>query len=204
MRRLRLPPRPGLASLLATVLIGTGCTPGAGLGPRMDGPQRIADARSMVVLPPELEADRLMVWREVQDNYIDERVVLANQTATAGENVIDVHTYWRGTAHPALFAGPMPNPFAADKISKRIADAFGDWAEVSAPRDRANRHGPYRYVAATADGVRCVLAWQMIDAVAAITRESETYAVEYRVCDPKREPEQLVALFDRIGLAPDL
>ncbi len=205
MRRRRLPPRPGLIGLLATALIGAGCmAPGAGLGSRMDGPERIADARSMVVLPPALEADRLMVWREVQGHYIDERVVLANQTATVGENAIVVRTHWRGTSRTSVFAGPMPNPFTKGRISQRIAADFGDWATVSAPRDRVNRHGPYRYVAATADGVSCVFAWQMIDAVAAITRERQSYAVEYRVCDPKRAPEQLVALFDQIDLAPDL
>jgi cellulose biosynthesis protein BcsN len=201
MRRLRPPPCPGLASLLATVLIGAGCTPPhAGLGPHMDGPERISGERSMVVLPDELERAR----REVRGHYIDERVVLANQTATAGENAVVVHTLWRGTPHAPVFHGRMPNPFTEGKIGQRIADAFGDWAKVSAPRDRANRHGPYRYVAATAEGARCVLAWQMIDAVAAITHESQSYAVESRGCDPERDPEQLVALFDQIDLAPDL
>jgi hypothetical protein len=85
-----------------------------------------------------------MVWREIQGSYLAERVVLANPTATVGENAIGVHTLWRGSLHPSMFPGSMPNPFTEGKISQRITDAFGDWATVGAPTDRVNRHGPYR------------------------------------------------------------
>jgi hypothetical protein len=133
-----------------------------------------------------------------------ERVVLANDTATAGENQIVVRTKWRGTSFLQVLRGRFDNPYTETAISERIAAEFPPDARVSAPLDRANRHGPYRYVTVHHGDTSCVLAWQLIDAEASITEEVQTYAVDLRLCDVGRDPEALIALFDQIDLDPFL
>ena len=97
-----------------------------------------------------------------------------------------------------------PNPFTAKRISERLSREFDGFASVSQPLDRTNRHGPYRYVEAASDGIACVLAWQMVDAIASVTGEIEDYALELRLCAPQADSKQLVALFDQIRVEPDL
>lgn len=199
------------AALTAAVLaLIAGCaTPSprvveAGFSPEMHAPRAVVAERSIVELPAELEDARLVVRRRVENSFLHERVVLANNTATAGENAVAVKTKWRGTPFARFFTGHFVSPYTKSAIEARVEDDFGRWAEVSPPTDRVNRHGPYRYVAARADGVACVLAWQLIDAEAGVTSAVNTYALDFRMCDRERDSAALLELFDRIELKPYL
>lgn len=170
-----------------------------------EGPEQIDAERSIVVLPASYAKDRLAVRQEVQGDKLFERTVLANDTATPGENEIVVRTKWRGTSFShRLLRGTFDNPYSEATIRERIAEEFPADAAVSPPLDRANRHGPYRYVTARHGNVHCILAWQLIDAEATITGQVNTYAVDLRLCDAERDADALIVLFDQIDLAPYL
>lgn len=197
-----------LAVLSTAVLLG-GCvdmyvTTREGFSPYMDGPEPVAPERSVVVLPDDLAEARLAVYRKVEDTLLHERVVLANNTALPGENVVALQTRYRGTPYRRFFSGPLRNPFTRESVQARVAEEFGGFDEISRPLDRTNRHGPYRYVIARDGGTSCVYAWQLIDSAAAITGTINTYAIDYRVCDRRRPAEELIALFDGVGLQPYL
>lgn len=168
------------------------------------GPLQIAPERSIVVLPASYAEKRLAVRQEIQGDLLMERTILANNTAEAGENEIVVRTQWRGTSFLHLLRGRFDNPYSETTISQRIAEEFPPDAVVSAPQDRVNRHGPYRYVTATHGEVLCVLAWQLLDTQASITGEVHTYAVDLRLCDSARDADDLITLFDQIDLTPYL
>jgi hypothetical protein len=191
------------SSACCLLLALAGCTT-AGFGPEMSGPTEIAPERSIVTLPQALADQRLAVRVEILDSLMLERVVLANDTALAGENVVTVRTRWRGTPYRRWFSGPMRNPYTEVAIGRLVKDEFAGLPEVTSPLDRTNRRGPYRYVAATGAGGRCVLAWQIVDAEASVTGEVHPFALDFRYCDSAREPAALLALFDQIELAPHL
>lgn len=176
----------------------------AGFSPEMDGPQPIAPERSIVLLPAPLEAERIAVRRRVEGTVMSERIVLANGSALPGENEIEVRTRWRGTPYARFFVGKLGNPFTASAVSERVTEEFGAWADASVPTDRENRRGPYRYVAARVEGIDCIYAWQLVFAWAEVTDRAETYALDFRYCDPERDPEAILAWFDRIDLQPYL
>lgn len=165
--------------------------------------QEIAPDRSIVVLPASFTKERLAVRQRVEGDDTVERIVLANNTTAPGENEIVVRTEQRGTLM-SLLRGGFDNPYTEKSIDDRIDEEFPDDAEVSLPLDRTNRHGPYRYVTATYGNVRCVLAWQLVDAQAEITGKTHTYAVDMRLCDDDRNADDLIAVFDQIDLSPYL
>lgn len=177
---------------------------GAGYEPGMAEPTLIAPERSMVVLPNELAQQRLAVRRQVDHGRLIERTVLGNRTAMPGENAIEVQGRSRGTSFAALFSGPLRNPFTEARIDARIAGEFDGWPEVSPLLERANRHGAYRYVEAANGEVRCVLAWQMVSAWGPLTGEADSYALDFRYCDPQLDPDALLAWFDQLRVAPQL
>jgi hypothetical protein len=192
------------AATLCVLLVAlAGCTT-AGFSPDMSGPTEIAPARSIISLPETLAEQRLAVRVEVQDSLMLERAVLVNDTALAGENVVSVRTRWRGTPYRRWFSGPMRNPYTDTAIGHRVRAEFAGLPEVTPPLDRTNRRGPYRYVAASGEGGRCVLAWQIVDAEASVTGDVHPFALDFRYCDPARDPAALLALFDQIELAPHL
>jgi hypothetical protein len=192
------------AALACCLLLAlAGCTT-AGFSPDMSGPTEIAPERSITALPETLADQRLAVRIEIRDSLMFERVVLANDTALAGENAVTVRTRWRGTPYRRWFSGPMRNPYTDTAIGHRVRDEFADLADVTPPLDRTNRRGPYRYVAASGEGGRCVLAWQIVDAEASVTGDVHPFALDFRYCDPARDPVALLALFDQIELAPHL
>jgi len=198
-----------LALLLPTLALLAGCgllmpPPMDGFSPHGEGPEEIAPERSIVELPDELARERLVVRRQVEDDRMLERVVLANNTATPGENAVLVQTKWRGTPYTRIFMGHFYNPYTSKSVSRRVRDEFGDIGRPMPPTDRGNRRGPYRYVAASGGDVSCVFAWQLIDAQAAVTGETHTYALEFRSCDAERDVDTLLGLFDRIELHPYL
>lgn len=169
-----------------------------------DGPEPIAPARSLLLLPAQLEQQRLAVRRHLERGRLIERTVLANHTATPGENAIAVETGWRGTGRPTLFPGFFYNPFTTEAIEQRIGADLARFTTPGAPVDRSNRWGPYRYIETAGDDVRCVYAWQLMDAQTWLSGEVETFAVDYRVCDGERSPEDLLKLFDQLDLRPYL
>jgi hypothetical protein len=188
-----------------SVLPLAGCAaPGTHFGPEGEGPQTIAPERSIVQLPDELVPARLAVRREVERGVMRERVVLDNDTASPGENAIVVQTRWRGDPRYLFKTGSFTTPHTETSIQGRIAQEFADWRQIAPPVERVNRHGRYRYIAASDDGARCVLAWQMIDAEASLTGALETYALDFRFCDSKRDVDALLALFDQLELQPFL
>lgn len=176
----------------------------AGFGPDTDGPVTIVPERSIIRLPPDLEAERLVVRRQVDDTVMSERTVFANATALPGENEVVVRTRWRGTPYARFFVGPLGNPFTERAVADRVVKEFGPWADGAVLVDRENRRGPYRYIAAKVEGIDCIYAWQVVFARAEITDRAETYAVDFRFCDPEREPEALLTWFDRLDLQPYL
>jgi hypothetical protein len=186
-----------------TILLGLSAQLLAGCAPTPPGPQSIAPEQSIVRLPAELARARLAVRRQVERGFLQERVVLGNDTAVAGENAIVVQTQWRGDPFYVFKSGRFANPYTETSIDRRVADEFAGW-QVSPPMERINDHGRYRYIEAADEGVRCVLAWQMVDAMAALTGEVDTYAVDFRFCDTRRDVEALLALFDELELQPYL
>ena len=198
------------ARAVATALFGlsglllAGCVAPAGSVPELAGPQLIAPEQSILQLPEELAQARLAVRREVRRDLLEERVVLDNDTAVAGENAIVVQTRWRGDPYHLFTSGRFANPHTSTSIDRRVEREFRGWQRVSPPLDRVNRHGPYRYIEAAADDVRCVLAWQMVDATAALTGRVDSYALDFRFCDTRRDADALLALFDRLELRPYL
>ena len=196
----------GSISIAAAVLAVGGCTAPieGGLGPNMEGAQVIAPDRSIVILPSGLADARLAVRRDLDGTTLQERVVLANDTASPGENTIAVRTEWRGSWPLRWFTRGLPTPFTAEAIQARIDTEFPDRTAITPPLDRRNRHGDYRYVAAEHDDMLCVLAWQLIDAEAAVTEQVHSFAVEFRFCQQQGDPDQLLALFDQIELQPYL
>jgi hypothetical protein len=208
---LRRPNRPARAwiGLLPALVLLAGCAdlPGptrAGFSPYMVGPEATALQRSIVVLPPDLEDRRLAVWREVDKTLLIERVVLANDTATRGENVVRVRTRHRGMPYFRVFSGPLRNPFTPDAVAQAVKAEFEGFHKITLPIDRVNQHGPYRYITAAEDDTTCVFAWQMIDDVAEITGNVNTYAVDFRFCARGDDPDRLVGLFDGLRLQPYL
>ena len=188
-----------LLALSALALAGCMTPP-----PVMRAPQPIAPERSIVHLPDELVPERLAVRRMIERGVLQERVVLDNDTAVAGENAIVVQTRWRGDRWYLFRTGSFRNPHTASSIDRRLAREFPDWRRISAPVERVNGHGRYRYVEAADDEVRCVLAWQMIDAEASLTGDVHSYALDFRFCDTRRDVDALLALFDQLDLQPYL
>lgn len=192
-----------VATLLA-VLSGlplAGCI--APYGPETLGPQTIAPAQSIVHLPEPLAEAPLAVRRQVESGTWQERMVLTNDTALPGENAIVVQTRWRGDPYYLFKSGRFSTPYTERGIDRRITQEFVG-SRVSPPVERANHHGRYRYVEATRDNVRCVFAWQMIDATASLTGKVHSYALDFRYCDPERDVDDLLALFDQLELQPFL
>ncbi|MEM7021030.1 MAG: cellulose biosynthesis protein BcsN [Pseudomonadota bacterium] len=167
-------------------------------------PLQIAPHRSVVVLPASFAEERLAVRQRIDGDDMLERVVLANNTTAPGENEIVVRTKRRGTLVTYMLRGGFDNPYSEGSVKDRIAEEFPGHADVSTPLDRANRHGPYRYVTATYGDVHCILAWQLMDAQAAATGQTHTFAVDMRLCDKDRDTDELIALFDQIDLSPHL
>jgi hypothetical protein len=180
-----------MLGLSALSLAGCAST-GAGSGPDLGSPQLIAPERSIVRLPEELAQARLAVRRQVEGGLWLERVVLDNNTAVSRENAIVVQT------------GRATNPHTETSINRRLNLEFEDWQKVSPPLDRVNARGPHRYIEAADKEVQCVLAWQMIDAVASVTGGVRSYALDFRFCDTRRDAEALLALFDQLELQPSL
>ncbi len=190
----------GLGSLLLT-----GCAFSERFSSAPQGLQTIAPERSIVLLPEALAQARLAVRREVASGILHERVVLGNDTAIAGENAIVVHTRWRGDPWYMFWGkGRFENPYTETSITERVAAEFPGWQMVEPPVERVNRHGRYRYIAAADLDVRCVLAWQIIDATASLTGEINSYALDFRYCGTRRAAEDLLALFDQVALQPYL
>lgn len=202
------PHRPRIGAALLLGLLG-GCVDlppptQAGFSPYMEGPEPVALERSIVELPAELREQRLAVRREVVETLLVERVVLDNDTARPGENAVRVQTRHRGMPYVRIFSGPLQNPFTQSSIGRRVDDEFAGFERITPPIDRSNQHGPYRYVAATAADAACVLAWQMVDSVAAVSGNTNTYAVDFRFCASGESPDRLIALFDQIRVQPHL
>lgn len=207
-RRFDRAARSSLVAMFAAALLG-GCvdmyaTTREGFSPYMDGPEPVAPEHSIILLPDDLSEARLAVYREVDDTLLHERVVLANNTALRGENMVALQTRYRGLPYVRVFSGPLRNPFTPETVRARITKEFGGFDQVSKPLDRANRHGPYRYVVARDRQSACIYAWQMIDIPASISGQVNTYAVDYRLCDGERSADQLIELFDGIQLQPYL
>lgn len=193
----------------ATALLGLGVLLLAGCAltgaePAPQGPQTIAPERSIVHLPDELARARLAVRRKIERGVLQERVVLGNDTAVAGENAIVVHTRWRGDPWYMFTNGRFASPYTETSIDQRVTGEFAGWRTIAPPVERVNRHGRYRYIAAADEDVRCVLAWQIIDATASLTGEVNSYALDFRFCDRRRAVEDLLALFDQLDLQPYL
>ncbi|MDX1540093.1 MAG: cellulose biosynthesis protein BcsN [Geminicoccaceae bacterium] len=208
---LHLMPRPARCWIAVAPLLGllVGCVDlpdptRAGFSPYMEGPEEVAPERSIVMLPPELETERLAVRRQVVETLLTERVVLANDTARPGENAVRVQTRHRGMPYMRVFSGPLRNPFTQRSVELRVEEEFPGFERVTRPIDRTNQYGPYRYVAATANDAACVFAWQMMDGVAAVSGNVNTYAVDFRFCTSDGDPDRLIALFDQIRLQPHL
>lgn len=192
-----------VATLLAALssLTLAGCI--APYGPETIGPQTIAPAQSIVHLPEPLAPAPLAVRRQVESGVWQERMVLANDTALPGENAIVVQTRWRGDRWYLFKTGRFANPYTETGVDRRVKQEFAG-SKVSPPVERANDHGRYRYVEATRDDARCVFAWQMIDATASLTGKVQSYALDFRYCDPERGVDDMLALFDQLELQPFL
>jgi hypothetical protein len=180
-----------MLGLSVWLLAGCALT-GAGSGPDTGGSQLIAPERSIVHLPEELVQARLAVRRQVQGGRSLERVVLDNNTAVPRENAIIVQTVG------------ATNPHTETSIGRRVNLEFEDWQKVSPPLDRVNARGRHRYIEAADKEVQCVFAWQVIDAVASVTGSVQSYALDFRFCDTRRDAEALLALFDQLELQPSL
>lgn len=195
-----------LAMAMVLALAVTGCAylshPRANLD--FEGPEAIAPAQSLLILPPELEQDRLAVRRRLERTHLIERTVLANGTATPGENEIAVETGWRGIGRPTLFPGMFETPFTTEAIETRVAEDLARFSVAGQPVDRRNGRGPYRYIASVGDGVTCVYAWQVTDATTWLSGDLQTFAIDYRFCAGDRSVEELLQRFDRIDLRPYL
>jgi hypothetical protein len=169
------------------------------------GAQVMAGATGIVRLPAEWDAQRLLTTRQVNDGVLTEEIILANATNAPRENRLRVQTRWRGAGTLYGFAKDMESPFTSQAIEERLAAEFMSAAPDLEPIQRRNRHGPYMYVQTRmGDADTCIYAWQMTDAVSELRAETHLFAVDLRLCQPTDDPDQLLALFDSIELAPRL
>lgn len=169
------------------------------------GAQVMYGGSSMVRLPPDWEAQRLLTTRRVEGGILTEEIVLANETVTPRENRLRVQTRWRGPGTLYGFAAEMESPFTAQAVERVLVTEFQGAAPELEPMRRRNRHGPYLYVQTqTAGSDTCIYAWQMTDAVSELRAETHAFAVDLRLCQPTADPEQLLAVFDSLELTPRL
>lgn len=140
--------------------------------------------------------------RERAERVLTERLVLANDTVLAGEN--HHTTRLLGERAESLFGDPRAHSrLAAEAVREDYARAFGPWpSELHLDDPRESRYGSYVYATARPGaGVRCVMAWQRIDAEALALPALEGAIRSYRFCAPGAETEALLKGFERMRLA---
>ncbi len=183
-----------LALALPVLAILAGCGvldggPEAARGPYAFTASSVPPESSILVLPNELVADRFAVRRQqLQNGWVTELVVLANNTAKPRENVLAIRTRHGGTGVQRFFRGNAVHPMDVASLDARLHQEFPGASALSAMGQRRNRRGPYNFVTARYDdGVRCVFAWQTVNANTAIVPDLGRYAMEYRICDRERD-----------------
>lgn len=134
-----------------------------------------------------------------------QKLVLANETATRGENyvLVEMRVRNRPSGLTRLFgAGPARKRREASRIAedprKLFDQEFGSFAEPWGFSDRLrwNAAGPYYHAVATARGdVSCVLAWTPPDDDPRV-RDELVVNMRARICAPNAEPEDLLAVVD--------
>lgn len=195
----------GAAALAACAGTGGTAADRADLGRWMP----IEPAMARVQLAPNGEAGAAVAARELRTTQgeLVQEVTLANPTAIPGQNALTLMVDY---GPPSLFAvdhhAPKVGRYAMTPavLAAATREALAGAAPEGQPEMRANRYGPYSYVAAgQPGGVRCVYAWQGLEGgTAAFGASFRRAAVTLRVCDRARRDEDLLSLFDGLSFAP--
>ncbi len=150
--------------------------------------QEIPVDRLLVDFGPVLRPLVLEASERRGPSSIEQRVVFANDTLTAGENSLDIRIY-AGTE-------PRSARFTDQTLPDRLKEAFPDLAPASIPQEAANAYGLYTYVPATAvGGPTCVLAWQRLTGQG-VPLGYESATAVLRFCRPDGSVDALLALMD--------
>lgn len=130
-------------------------------------------------------------------------LVLANDTLDYGENKVLVASRAAADERPlSLDEEVITFDFDRRVVEENFAALLRGARRTSEPLSRRNRYGTYHYVAAEYPASsRCVYAWQHVDSAAvALSRKVSDASIQYRFCDQRRSPEELIEVFDGIDL----
>ena len=142
--------------------------------------------------------------RTAQGEMIEE-LMLGNDTAAPGENTLTLAVDYG----PASFL--LADPYAV-KVGQyamtpaampgTMRAAFPKAQIAATPEIRANRYGPYSYLAAEYAGTaRCVYAWQVVSSDQTGGPSFRKASVQLRVCGRTKDPIELLKTFDTFRLA---
>lgn len=142
--------------------------------------------------------------RRSTDEQVFEDLILANDTALAGENRLMVALRFvrnrRDT--PLLLESGGNYKFRPDDVDRALRDWLPGVAIDRSPRIRSNRYGRYSYVdGESRDGTRCVYAWQVVRYnQTALPGGLKDVALQMRYCDSSKTAEEIIRNFDDLSL----
>jgi len=165
----------------------------------------VSGLESLYLLPQYGNARVIDIAQRNVDNGVEQRIVLANDTALPGQNYINVKVFRRRRALSDLFASDdfsiEPARYTARSVDRRLVQEFPSLPAEMAQTERLNRYGGYRFAVAQGRGayanLTCVFAWQVLGGDnPSLPSEVRSVEIEYRNCAVGRTPEDLLADFD--------
>jgi hypothetical protein len=130
-------------------------------------------------------------------------VMLANETVDYGANQVLIAFREQADDRPlAVDSEVLTFRFTPAMLDRNVELLLKGARRTSEPAPRRNRYGPYSFVTAEYPGSsHCVYAWQHIDGSAmGYGHAGGDATVQFRFCDPHRDSQALIELFDGIVL----
>ena len=203
-----LPPvRPVILAVVGAGILAAGCSQprGSAMAPSLEDLANAPAAANWSTLGADAALLRLPDERDRAVSLRERR--LAQATAQeiewpardgAGRNRLTIAIHGE-----AVRTGLYPAKPSEAGIKAELAEAFPSRAFRIVPEPRRNAYGPYGMaVLAGADGMRCVYAWQWLDADDRRAREALGGAASWRarICSRSQTLDEIAAGLDRIAV----
>ena len=153
---------------------------------------------AMAIVPAEAGAVVSVVERRQHvtagQPTISQRIVLAGDARTTGENAIDI-------TFTATAAGTPPARLTDADLAEEAARQFPDLTVQMSNRLIVNTLGPLAIAEGQSHGVACVFAWQRVDAAQAQVlsiEPTDRIDLKIRLCRSDRSLDQIVEAIHRI------
>ena len=157
--------------------------------------------------PPSLE-QRIGAWQKTWSNAIEQRQVLANDSALPGEDYMVLRLFARPMDISEVFTMGQSLPvthYSDRSLPLRLREEFPGMTIAMAGAPRSSRYGRYYHATAVHGDQRCVFAWQVLDRTGeSLPPYLRRVEMEYRHCGGDDvSSEALLRPFEQGLVRPD-